>query len=65
MVDVEVVLDAVTKRDQLALLAARQVEIAHQPLARVIVTVPFVVHTLAAALPTVSVTSEIAQPPLR
>jgi hypothetical protein len=46
--------DAVTDRDQLALLAARQVEVAHQTLARVVVAVPFVVHARATILPPVT-----------
>jgi hypothetical protein len=53
--------DAVTDRDKLALLAAGQVEIAHQPLARVVVAVPFVVHACAAVLPPVTVARVISR----
>ena len=44
--------DVVTDHDQLALLAARQIEVAHQALARVVVVaVAFVVHARAAVAP--------------
>ena len=53
--------DVVTDHDQLALLAARQVEVPHQALARVVVAVPFVVHALAAVLPPVTVARVISR----
>jgi hypothetical protein len=53
--------DVVTNHDQLALLASRQVEIPHQPLAGVLVTVPFVVHALAAVLTPVTVARVISR----
>jgi hypothetical protein len=44
-----------TAHDQLALLAARQIEVVHQALARVVVAVPVVVHARTAVLPPVTV----------
>jgi len=40
--------DTVTMHDQLALLAARQVEVPHKTFARVVVAVPLIVHACAA-----------------
>ncbi len=51
----------VADHDQLALLAARQVEVAHETLTRVIVAVPFVVHALAAAFPSLTVARVISR----
>jgi hypothetical protein len=51
----------IADHDQLALLAARQVEVAHQPLARVVVAVPFVVHACASILPPVTVARVISR----
>jgi hypothetical protein len=53
--------DVITNHDQLALVPARQVEIPHQALARVVVAVPFVVHTFAAVLPLVTVARVISR----
>ena len=53
--------DAVTVHNQLALLAARQVEVAHQAFTRVVVAVPFVVHALAAVLPPVTLARVISR----
>ena len=53
--------DTVAQSDQLALFAARQVEVAHQALARVIVAVPFVVHTCTAVLAPVTVSRVISR----
>ena len=53
--------DTVTMQDQLALLAARQVEVAHQALAWIVVAVPFVVHARAAVLRPVTVARVISR----
>ena len=53
--------DAVTVNDQLALVAARQVEVAHQAVARIVVPVAFVVHARAAVLPLVTVARIISR----
>ncbi len=53
--------DVVADRDEFAFLAARQVEVPHQALARVVVAVPVVVHTLAAVLPSVTVARVISR----
>ena len=53
--------DVVTDHDQLALLTARQIEVAHQALAGIVVAVPFVVHPLAAVFPPVTVARVISR----
>lgn len=52
---------AVAVHHECALVAARQVEVAHQPLARVVVAVPFVVHACAAVLPPVTLACVISR----
>jgi len=54
-------IDVVTVHDQFASLAARQVKVPHEALARVVVAVPFVVHPLAAVLPPVTVARVISR----
>jgi hypothetical protein len=53
--------DMVTMHDQLALLAARQVEVSHQTFARVVFAIPFVVHACAAVLLPVTVARVISR----
>jgi hypothetical protein len=54
--------DMVTMHDQLALLAARQVEVPHQTFAGVVVVaVPFVVYAFAAILPAITVARVISR----